>query len=311
MSKQLFVPSPELTGKIDARSENVLALLQEIDYHGVMRTYHIFESFPTRNKSNLYNQLNRLFHHGYIGRDSEFDYRKHRYKGSLPFFYWIRPRGKYALAEHDRPYTGDIDYDPDPPSPIHLPHELAITTFMVKVKMYALRYGLRFITHYEILNSAPPETQARMYKAKDSPFRFVVKAMYNSTLYECITATPDKVFGIERQDKRKAYFLPEIDMGVGQPLSRPTPFPSSIRKKYVVYDAVFEQELHKKQLNIPNFRVPFVTNKGALRAKNIIEETRRTQGKNIFFSGSLRDIEDPYLYEWETRNGEKITLFGR
>jgi hypothetical protein len=307
MRRKLFVPNTENRKKVEI-NEFILQLFQEIDYHGLMRTPHILETFPTRNENNLSTKLGDLFDNEYLGRDNAFDYTKHRYKGSLPLFYWLRPKAKYILAKHDLPFTGSLKYDPPPPALQNLKHDLATTAFLVKVKMYCLRYGLRFITHYEILENAPPETQARINKAKDSPFRFVVKAVYNGKLYEYITTTPDKVFGIEWQDGKKAYFFLETDMGVGQPLSRPTPSGSSIRKKHVVYDAVLEQALHKKQLNIPNFRVLFGTNKGRDRAKNIIEETRATGGKNIFYSGVLKDIEDPFAYQWETRTGELKTL---
>ncbi len=137
----------------------------------------------------------------------------------------------------------------------------------------------------------------------------MVRAVYNGTFYESIIATPDKVFSIELHDTRKAYFFLEIDMGVGQPLSSPTPFSSSIRRKHVVYDTVLEQGLDKTQLDLPNFRVPFIPNKGKDRARNIIEETRVDQGKNIFYSGVLKDIEDPFIYQWETRTGEKKPSF--
>lgn len=266
------------------------------------------ETFPTRNPSNLYVKLGILFDKEYVGRENAFDYRKHRKKGSLPLFYWLRPKAKYELAKAGRPYTGKMEYDPPPPSLQNLEHDLAITTFMVKVKMYCLRHGLRFISHYEILEHAPPETRALIGKKVDSPLKFTVRAVYNGALYEKITATPDKVFGVERQDMRKAYFFPELCMGLGQPHSRPTPWASSVRRKHVVYDGVFDQELHKKQLNIPNFRVLFITTKGIDHAKNIIEETRINQGKNIFYSGVLKDIEDPFTYLWETRTGEKKTL---
>ena len=307
MRRQLFVPNEENPKKVEV-TPFVLDLFQEIDYHGLMRTYHIFETFPTQNKTNLYVKLGRLFDHKYLGRENAFDYRKHRKRGSLPLFYWLRPKAKYELAKANRPYTGKMDYDPPPPALQNLEHDLAVTTFMVKVKMYCLRHSLRFISHYEILENAPPETQAKIGKKDDSPFKFVVKAEYNGKVYEKITATPDKVFGIERQDMRRGYFFPELCMGLGQPHSRPTPSASSVRKKHVVYDAVFDHGLHRKQLNIPNFRVPFITTKGIDHAKNIIQETRINEGKNIFYSGVLKDIEDPFTYLWETRTGEMKTL---
>jgi hypothetical protein len=307
LRRQLFIPNVENPKKVEI-TPFVIDLFQEIDYHGLMRTYHIFETFPTHNKTNLYVKLGRLFDNRYLGRENAFDYRKHRKKGSLPLFYWLRPKAKYELAKANRPYTGKMDYDPPPPALQNLEHDLATTTFMVKVRMYCLRHGLRFISHYEVLANAPHETQAKIGKKADSPFRFTVNAVYNGTFYDRITATPDKVFGIERQDMRKAYFFPEICMGLGQPHSRSTPSASSVRRKHVVYDAVFEQDIHKKQLNIPNFRVPFITTKGIDHAKNIIEETRTTKGKNIFYSGVLKDIEDPFTYLWETRTGEMKTF---
>ena len=307
MRRQLFIPNEENPKKVEI-TPFVLDLFQEIDYHGLMRTYHIFETFPTRNPSNLYVKLGTLFDNKYLGRENAFDYRKHRKKGSLPLFYWLRPKAKYELAKAGRPYTGKMEYDPPAPALQNLEHDLAITTFMVKVKMYCLRHGLRFISYYEILEHAPPETQVRMGKKDDNPFRFVVTAVYNGTVYEKITATPDKVYGIENVLGRKAYFFPELCMGLGQPHSRPTPWASSVRRKHVVYDAVFEQGLHMKQLNIHNFRVLFITTKGREHAKNIIEETRINNGKNIFYAGVLKDIEDPFTYLWETRTGEMKTL---
>lgn len=301
MRKKLFVPSPELSRKIDTSSENVLALLQEIDYHGLMRTYHIFESFPTRNQSNLYTQLNRLFHHEYVGRDSEFDYRKHRYEGSLPFFYWLRSKGKYVLSKHDKHYTGHVDYEPKSPKLQNLEHDLTTTTFMVKVKMYCLRHNVRFISHYEILDTAPRDAQL-----KDDPFKFKVKTFYVDQQAE-LWIEPDKVFGIERADGRKAYFFLETDMGQ-EPQRRASHYTSSIYKKIVAYRAVQNTSIHKTQLNLPNFRVLFITSKNSLRAKNLMQTSQEGGASSMYLFGVLQDITNPFDYFWTTGKEGHIKL---
>jgi hypothetical protein len=232
-------------------TENVLTILQEIDYHGLMRTHHLFDSFPTRNRNNLYTTLRDLFDNEFVGSDSEFDYRKHHSRGSLPKFYWLRPKGKYVLSRADRPFTGSINYDPKPPKLQNLEHNLTTTDVMVKVKMYCLRHNVRFISHYEILEKAPPETQY-----KDNPFKFKVPARYIDQDTE-LWIEPDKVFGIERQDGKKAYFFLETDMG-SEPLKRSTPFVSSVYKKVVGYRAVRDTLLHTTQLILKNFIVIFM-----------------------------------------------------
>lgn len=294
--KKLFIPEPEKAQKIEI-NENNLDVLSEIDFHGLMRSYQIVESFPTRNERHLYRVLERLFHHGYVGRNTEFDYRKHRYSGSLSFFYWLLSKGKYVLAKAERPFTGKIDYEPAPPKLQNLEHDLATTTFMVKAKMYCLRHNLRFISHYEILKDLPESPH---------PFKFKVNTKYLDQDVD-LFIEPDKVFGIEFQDGKKKYFFLETDMGL-EPLKRATPLTSSIYKKVVGYHAIQNTSLHKSQLNIPGFRVLFVTNKNALRQQNLMKTSQELKPTVGFLFAVLRKIEDPYTYEWFTGKGGHTTL---
>jgi hypothetical protein len=109
--RKLLVPNRENPKRVQI-NDFVLDLFQELDYHRLMWTYHILQSFPKRNQENLYVKLGHLFDNEYLGRNYNSDYRK---PGSAALFWWLRPKAKYILAREDRPYTGDIDYDPDPP----------------------------------------------------------------------------------------------------------------------------------------------------------------------------------------------------
>jgi hypothetical protein len=93
-----------------------------------------------------------------------------------------------------------------------------------------------------------------------------------------------------------------------EPQKRATSFTSSIYKKAVGYVAIQETGLHKTHLNIPGFRVPFVTTKNTLRARNIMETTREVKATKGFLFGVLREIEDPFTYEWLTGQNLKIDL---
>lgn len=163
--------------------------------------------------------------------------------------------------------------------------------------MYCLRHNLRFISHYEILKDLPESPH---------PFKFKVSTKYIDQNVD-LFIEPDKVFGIELQDGKKKYFFLETDMGL-EPLKRVTSFTSSIYKKVVGYHAIQNASLHKSQLNIPGFRVLFVTNKNTLRQQNLMHTSQELKPTAGFLFAVLREIEDPYTYEWLTGKGGRTTL---
>ncbi|MCP3969292.1 MAG: hypothetical protein GY717_03040, partial [Rhodobacteraceae bacterium] len=153
----------------------------------------------------------------------------------------------------------------------------------------------------------PVQTQQ---KAK--PFRQNTPVVHQGARSH-IGVEPDIVFSLHLKTKnRQAFFLVEIDRGT-MPVERSNLRQTSILRKLLAYQTIWQSKLHQQQLGWHSFRVLFVTSSRE-RADNMITAANKhalTKGSPIFLftdKQSLYAHDNLLAHEWLDCHGNRQRL---
>ncbi len=282
-------------------------ILRAVHRHRLLRSTHLVALMGASKQTTL-RRLQLLFHHGYLDRPPmQLDWYT---RGSEPFVYVLGNRGAKLLEAEGvaRPRAVRWDTKKRNVSRVFLHHTLAVAEVMVAFEIACRgREGVRFIPPEEVLAGAPEATRRLRL-----PFRWQVEVRQGGKPYR-LGIEPDKVFGLEfhgaPENRRRAYFFLEADRGT-MPVARKGLGQTSFVRKLMAYQETWRQGLHRKHLDIPNFRVLTVATSEE-RVRHLVAACRSMGGGQRLFlfadQGALGS-GDILTHEWVNGGGEIALL---
>jgi len=241
--------------------------------------------------------LQLLFHHGYLDRPrSQLAY--FHQGGSKTIVYGLGNKGARLLAGNETSRPG-LDWTERNQSTkqLHLQHTLLISDVMVALeRACAQRTDVRLVREDEL---------AARVRLRD-PFRWTVNVRGQR-----LGLRPDKVFGLENTATgAKTFYFLEADRST-MPVVRPNLSQSSFRRKLLVYEATWTQDVHRSRFGFHRFRVLTVTN-SAERVKHLTEAARQLErGHGLFLFADMDCFDsraDLLALEWRTATGDRSSL---
>lgn len=232
-------------------------------------------------------------------------------RGSEPLVYALGNRGAEVLAAKGELRRGGVRWDTKNRnlSRLFLSHTLMVAEIMAAFEVACRsREGVRLIPPEELLAGAPAETPRLRL-----PFRWQVEVLEGGKPYR-LGVEPDRVFGLEfkgaEKHRRREYFFLEADRGT-MPVVRRGLAQTSIFRKLLAYQETWRQNIHKRHLGIPNFRVLTVTTSRE-RMSHLIAASRLLSGggaRLFLFGGQVTFNEENILdLEWVTGKGDSISI---
>lgn len=292
-----FKRSPEIPPiRLTARDREIL---QHVHRHRFLRSDHIV-ALTGGSQQRVLRRLQRLYHHGYLERPRcQIDY--YQSGGSRCMAYGLGNKGAAWLKrELSLPYHS-LDWPKkNQVRRLFLEHALLVSDFMVALEAAChQRPDIRLLTEDD-LNLMDAANAGR------NPFRWRV----NIPGGPACTVIPDRVFGLERTDGTRAWFVLEADRAT-MPVNRRSLERSSFRRKMLAYQATWAQNLHR-QFGWQRFRVLTVTTNSE-RVREMIEACQRLkQGRGLFLftdAKALQSQPDIFPLRWQTtRDGEITSL---
>jgi len=160
-----------------------------------------------------------------------------------------------------------------------LEHALAIADFAVGLRQSVLsRDNIDLTEGDELIAKLPEEI-----RALKKPYRLNVPVIHGGTRIP-IGVEPDYAFSLNlAKAKRRAFFLVEIDRGT-MPVERFDLKQTSILRKLLAYQTLWNAKLHKNHFGWRNFRVLFMTTNSE-RVENMISSMNAdalTKGSPLF-----------------------------
>lgn len=275
-------------------------ILKHVHRHRFLRSAHLI-ALVSGSRQQTLRRLQLLYHHGFLERPRcQIDYY-HR-AGSRPMVYGLGNKGaellkrELALPFHrlDWPRKNRVER-------VFLEHALLVADFMVALEMACRsRSDVRLLTE-EDMN--PPDESA----VGRSPFRWRVSIPGGP---KC-GVIPDRVFGLEFANGNRAWFLLEADRAT-MPVTRSNLDQSSLRRKFLAYEATWSQNLHRTQFGWERFRVLTVTTNAdrLTTMRDACQNLRRGHGIFLFADAdALQSQPDVFSFAWQTcRENETARL---
>lgn len=269
-----------------------IEIIAHVAKHRFLNSDHI-RRLVGGSPKNVTTRLKALFEHGYLDRP-ECQYDTYRPGGGSSFIaYALADRGARLLSETgaDGVRFSWTQKNKSVGRPF-LEHALAIADFAVGLRQVVMGHdNVRLIEGEELSAQLPEET-----RALKKPCRLSVPVMYGGTRH-AVGVEPDYAFSLHlRQARRKAFFLVEIDRGT-MPVERFDLKQTSILRKFLAYQTLWNAKTHHAHFGWRNFRVLFVTT-SAERVENMIASSHGntlTRGTPLFLfahKGSLYEKED-------------------
>jgi hypothetical protein len=230
-----------------------LELLRAVHRHRFLRSTHLI-ALAGGSRQGVLRRLQILFHHDYLDRPiAQLDWYT---RGSQPLVYALGKRGAKVLGgmggmgtERARRLTEHRL------SRVFFHHTLAVADVTVAFQVACRDHpDVEFIQPEEVLASAAKEIRGLRL-----PFRWQVEVRSQGRR-ERLGVQPDRVFGLrlKGQQVSSAYFFLEADRGT-MPVSRRDLVQTSFARKLLAYRETWRQEVHRRHIGIPNFRVLTVT----------------------------------------------------
>lgn len=285
-----------------------LTILRAVHRHRLLRSTQLIALLDGSRQATL-RRLQLLFHHGYLDRPPmQLDWYA---RGSEPLVYALGNRGAEVLETEGKFRRGGIRWDTKNRnlSRVFLHHTLAVAEVMVAFEVACRAHeGVRFIPPEEVLAGAPAETRRLRL-----PFRWQVDVRHDGKPYR-LGVEPDKVFGLRFEDvpenRRHAFFFLEADRGT-MPVRRNGLAQTSFLRKLICYQETWRQGLHRRHLDIPNFRVLTVTTSRE-QVEHLVEACRSLPGGGsrlfLFADPESLRLGDILAQEWINGRGEIVLL---
>ena len=292
--------------QITERDTDILRLVAEYRF---LNSEHI-RRLVTGSAKNLSNRLKGLFEHGFLDRP-QCQYEFYRPGGgSQHIVYAPTDKGIRLLANNPRTIrkSGHWANKNKSVGQLHLKHSLAIADFAVSMKL-AVRgcNDIDLIDGSALLTNLPTETQSLA-----KPYRLNVPVIHQGRR-TAIGLEPDYTFSLSlTKAKRQAFFFVEVDRGT-MPIERASLGQTSILRKLLAYQSLWQSKQHQQHFGWRSFRVLFVTT-SAERADNMIKATDKhtaIAGSSLFLftdKQSLYAQEDLLAHQWHDSRGNIQTL---
>ena len=244
-----------------------ISIIQLVARYRFLNSDHIRRLVPGSAK-NINNRLKALFEHSFLDRP-ECQFEAYRMGGGTsPIAYALADNGaRLLINELEGEFGGkrlSWTHKNKSANRPFLSHTLATADFAVALRLaVADRNDVELIENVELVESFPATTQALK-----KPYRLNIPVIYQSARLD-IGVEPDYAFALYLPKvKRRAYFLVEIDQGT-MPVARRDLRQSSILRKLLAYQTMWQSKRHIQHFSWRNFRVLFVTT-SAERVDNMI-----------------------------------------
>lgn len=257
---------------------------------------------------NVERALLALWENGYIERPEAQATSRRADRGSRSLIYGLSRRGAGYLRRHgfdvSRPLLDGIDKERGAGWRF-IEHSVGIAEFFVRLELATRTRAdhLRMLERAEILEDAPVPIH-RVKMAARIPLGGV---------HRTCSVVPDGFFGLRfMAEEEETYFMYEKDRGE-MPVERfRNVYGTYVAKKLAVYLEASRQQVHVKQLGIPNFRV-LVQTTSAERVDQMIEalaSLTNGTGSNLFLfiDDASLVTNDPLTAQWISGKRQRMRL---
>ena len=267
-------------------------ILKCVHRHRFLRSDHLTE-LTTGSPQQMLRRLQRLYHHGYLERPRcQIDYYQ---SGSRRMAYGLGNKGAAWVKRGFSPSFRQLNWQrKNPIGRLFLEHALLISDIMVAMELACRnRNDIRLLSPEDL----------HLPKVRE-PFQWKVN------IGEKCGVIPDRVFGLEFDNKRCWYFL-EADRAT-MPITRGNLDQTSFQRKLLAYEATWTQDIHRREFGIQRFRVLTVTTSPE-RVQGMIEACRKLQhGRGLFLftdTESFHEQPDLLAHSWQAhRENESVGL---
>lgn len=254
---------------------------------------------------NITNRLKLLFEHELLDRP-ECQYGYYRPGGgSEHIVYGVSDKGTKLLADNDAQTSSKRSSWAHKNRSVghpHLKHTLAISDFAVSLRLSVRHHNdVDLADGDRLLSSFPTET-----RALNKPYRLNTSVTHQG-MHTAVGVEPDYAFSLYLTElKCRAFFLVEIDRGT-MPIERSNLRQTSILRKLLAYQSIWQSKQHQQHFGWRNFRVLFVTT-SAERVENMITSMNKhahTRQSPIFLFTDKQSLYtgDMLAYEWQDGAG--------
>ena len=256
-----------------------LDILRAVARYRFLHSGHIRRLIDGSEK-NIANRLKALFEHAYLDRpECQYDFYRPGGGSSLAV-YALADKGARLLAQRDGLVFGEHVSWAHKNRQVGRPfleHTLAIADFAIALSVdVAANPDLDLLDGATLLARLPAATRDLA-----KPWRLSVPVMFQSARHT-IGVEPDYAFSLGVPAAgRRGNFLVEIDRGT-MPIERSDLRQTSIMRKVLAYNAVWQSKLHTSAFGWRNFRVLFVTSSSE-RADNMKQALARSGGSSPLF----------------------------
>lgn len=262
------------------------AIIQFMHRHRFLRSSQIvllLEDSPQP----ILRRLQLLYHHGYLERPrAQLGY--YHLSGSRPIVYGLGNKGAALLRNELGMQVPDVNWGEKDRSVgrIYLEHALLVSDVMVAFELASRKNShVRFIDQSDLL--IPSEFNREL-----QPFRW--KAILSSNV--TLGVIPDRAFALEYQDQQgsteRAFFFLEADRGT-MPVKRTNLAQTSMYRKFLAYEATWQNSIHRTRFGFHRFRVLTVT-KSKDRLHSLIEASSQLKsGHGLFLFTDRASISKP------------------
>jgi hypothetical protein len=180
-------------------------------------------------------------------------------------------------------------------APANFVHELMTAMLLASFELGAREDGIRPIAWSDILESKSlPDTT----RSAPKPNAIPVSVPIDGTVLQTHVVADGMPFGIRRAVGGEAafFFCPGIEADCGtEPIDSSDFQRSSLYKKFLLYLAIEEQQIHRTHFGFPNLYVPFVTTNAArLRSMmKLLERVTRGAGSRTMLFKTFPAFTSP------------------
>jgi len=262
------------------------SVIQIVHRHRFLRSSHIV-SLINSSSQPILRRLHLLYHHGYLERPrAQLEY--YHSTGSRPIVYGLGNKGAALLRNELGIPVSDANWGEKNRSigRIYLEHVLLVSDIMVAFELACRKENrIRFIDQADLL--LPNEL-----KRQRQPFRWKTNLSTNVSL----GVIPDRVFALECPDQtgeaHRAYFFLEADRGT-MPVKRTNLSQTSMYRKFLAYEATWQNGIHRSRFSFHRFRVLTVTT-STERLHSLVETCSQLKsGHGLFLFTDRASISKP------------------
>lgn len=252
---------------------------------------------------NIRNRLKGLFEHGFLDRP-ECQYDFYRPGGGSQLAVYALTDKAARLLHRQGSFTQGERLSCQQRNHVisrpFLEHTLEVADFAINLKVSVRNQtDVELVANEDLLHRLPQETRQLA-----KPFRLNVPVIHKSTRNN-IGVEPDYAFSLGFPElKRRAHFLCEIDRNT-MPVERSSLAQTSILRKFLAYQALWQANLHTSHFGWRNFRVLIITNdrEHAQCMRACLRHHTNGQGLQLFWFASRQTLDWSNILEHQWIDG--------